>query len=77
MAAPSDSSATGSPGKPATAASKDSQPSGGASGPVISRRSSCGHFAAACSATSRLAAELNSSREHEFVMMYATSSGAR
>jgi len=32
---------------------------------------------AAASATSRLAVELNRSRDREFAMMYATSSGAR
>src|SRR5258708_7644016 len=77
MAAPSDSSGTGVAGYPATSASQGSQPAGRGPGPVISMRSRPGHFAAAALATSRLAAELNSTFARELATTYATSSAPR
>src|SRR5260370_3893343 len=77
MAAPSDASGTGVAGYPATSASQGSQPAGRGPGPVISMRSRPGHFAAAALATSRLAAELNSTFARELATTDATSSAPR
>ena len=77
MAAPSCSSPTGSAGKAATASSYRSYPPSGCSASTMSHRSTRGHNAGSCRATSRWAHEVTSTLASQSLTMYATSAAER
>src|SRR5262249_49729019 len=74
---PSCSSAIGSVGKGATAASYGSYPLSGSSMSTMSHRSTSGQRAGSATATSRCAAELITTRAWQSLTMYAASPGER